>query len=96
MVLLKPLLLYCYSIVNCFIAFEKNFDIPVLPIQNQRNGTGSAGIDVLLIDVLLIDVLLVIQINVFLVILFAVQRYCVLKTLIQVPLLIKNGVDLKL
>jgi len=93
-------------LLTAFIAFETNFDIPVLPIQNQRNGTGSAGIDVLLIDVLLIDVLLidvllidvllVIQINVFLVILFAVQRYCVLKTLIQVPLLIKNGVDLKL
>jgi len=83
-------------LLTAFIAFETNFDIPVLPIQNQRNGTGSAGIAVLLIDVLLIDVLLVIQINVLLVILFAVQRYCVLKTLIQVPLLIKNGVDLKL
>lgn len=72
-----------------------------MPIQNQRNGTGSAGIDVFLVDVflvdvLIIDVLLVIQINVLLVILFAVQRYYVLKTLIQVPLLIKNGVDLKL
>jgi hypothetical protein len=44
MVLLKPVLPYCYSIVYCFIAFEKTFQNPVLPIQNQRNGTGIAGI----------------------------------------------------
>jgi hypothetical protein len=72
MVLQKPLLIYCYSIIYCFIAFETNFQIPVLPIQNQLNGTGSAGINVLLINVLLINVLLVIH--------FAVQRYCFLKS----------------
>jgi len=58
MVIQKPLLLYCYSIVNCFIAFETNFHIPVLPIQNQLNGTGSAGINVLIIDVLQVFLLL--------------------------------------
>lgn len=76
MVFLKPLLLYCYSIVYFFIAIETNFQIPVLPIQNQLNGTGRAGIDVLHNDVLLINVLLVIH--------SAVQRYCMLKMLLLV------------
>jgi len=39
-------MLYCFIalLLYCFIAFETIFQNPVLPIQNQRNGTGSAGI----------------------------------------------------